>query len=271
VFRPYSAGVPPSNASDRDHRLHQEWDPAILDALAENDFYASYKRRLRELQAPRTGGRHLDVGAGSGQAALLLSAEWGVDVVAVDRSARMVRLAASRGLPHVVIADAHHLPFAAASFDGVSADRVLQHLDDAEAALDQLIRVLRPGGRLVLADPDYDMQALDIEDQELARRVLRYRADVMVRNGASAHRQAGRLVERRFEDVAVEARTIVVRRPGDVDNVLGLRGWAHHAVSRGHLPASEAERFVRQFDRAAAAGRLTYALTFLLTSGRAPG
>jgi ubiquinone/menaquinone biosynthesis C-methylase UbiE len=262
--------MPQSNASDRDHAPHQEWDPAVLDALAENDFYASYKRRLRELQAPRTGSRHLDVGAGSGQAALQLSAECGVDVVALDRSARMVRLAASRGLSHVVIADAHRLPFATASFDGVSADRVLQHLDDPEAALDQLVRVLRPGGRLVLADPDYDMQTLEIEDQDLARRVLRYRADVMVRNGASAHRQAGRLVDRRFEEVEVEARTIVVRRPGDVDNVLGLRGWAHHAVGRGYLPASEAERFVRQFDRSVTAGRLTYALTFVLTSGRAP-
>lgn len=256
--------------SDRGRTPHQEWDDAVLDALAENQFYASYKRRLRELLAPQPRGRHLDVGAGSGRAARQLSAEYNVDVVALDRSARMGHLAASRGLPHVVVADAHRLPFAAGSFDGVSADRVLQHLDDPEAALDELVRVLRAGGRLVLADPDYDLQALEIEDQDLARRVLRYRADVMVRNGAFAHRQAGCLIDRRFEEVEVEARAIVVRRPDDVDNVLMVRDWAHHAVGRGHLPLSEAERFVRQFDQSVAAGKLTYVLTFLLTSGRAP-
>jgi len=260
----------PSNYNDRRHSPHQEWDAAVLDALAENDFYASYKRRIRELLTPQPGGWYLDVGAGSGQAAMQLSAEYGVNVVALDRSSRMGRLVASRGLPHVVVADAHRLPFAAGFFDGVSADRVLQHLDDPETALDELVRVLRAGGRLVLADPDYDLQALEIEDQHLARRVLRYRADVMVRNGACAHRQAGRLIDRRFEDVAVEARTIVVRRPDALDNVLMLRSWAHHAVGRGHLPLSEADRFVRQFDQSVATGKLTYVLTFLLTSGAMP-
>lgn len=259
-----------SDDTDRGRARYQEWDDTVLDALAENDFYASYKSRLRELLMPQPGSRYLDVGAGTGRAAMQLAAEYGVDVVALDRSARMARLTASRGLPHVVMADAHHLPFAAGAFDGVSADRVLQHLDDPEAALDELVRVLRAGGRLVLADPDYDLQALEIEDQDLARRILRYRADVMVRNGASAHRQAGRLADRWFEEIDVEARTMVIRRPDVVDNVLMLRDWAHHAVGRGCLPLSEAERFVRQFDQSVAAGKLTYVLTFLLTSGRAP-
>jgi ubiquinone/menaquinone biosynthesis C-methylase UbiE len=258
------------NDTDRSHVQQQEWDGAVLDSLAKNDFYASYKSRLRELLTPQSGRLYLDVGAGTGRAAAQLSAEYGVQVVALDRSARMGRLAASRGLPHVVVADAYRLPFAAGSFDGVSADRVLQHLDDPEAVLDELVRVLRPGGRLVLADPDYDLQALEIEDQDLARRILRYRADVMVRNGAYAHRQAGHLVDRGFEEIDVEARTMVVRRPDIVDNVLMLRDWAHHAVDRGHLPSSEAERFVLQFDQSVASGKLTYVLTFLLTSGRAP-
>jgi SAM-dependent methyltransferase len=259
-----------STTSDGCPTAHKEWDGAVLDELAEHDFYASYKRRLRELLAPQPGSRHLDVGAGTGLAAMQLSAEYGVDVVVLDCCTRMARLAASRGLSHVAVADVHHLPFGAGSFDGVFADRVLQHVDDAEVALDELARVLRGGGRVVLADPDYDLQALEIEDQELARRILRYRADVMIRNGASAHRQAGRLVDRRFEEVEVEARTLVVRRPDVVDNVLMLRDWAHHALGRGQLALRDAERFVRQFDRAVAAGKLTYILTFLLTSGRAP-
>jgi ubiquinone/menaquinone biosynthesis C-methylase UbiE len=249
---------------------HQEWDASVLDALAVDDFYASYKSRIRELLRPRGGGRYLDVGSGSGQAATRFSADHPVEVVALDRSLRISRLADSRGVPNVLVADAHQLPFVSECFDGVYADRVFQHLDHPETALDELTRVVRPGGRLVLADPDYDLQALEIEDQELARRILRYRADVMVRNGALAHRQAARLVDRAFEEIEVEARTVVVRRPNAIDNVLTLRGWAHHAVGRGHLPTSEAERFIRQFDRSVRDGKLTYVLTFLLTSASKP-
>ncbi|MFI6817583.1 methyltransferase domain-containing protein [Nonomuraea sp. NPDC050328] len=259
--------MPESDDSGQVCSPHQEWDPLVLDALAADDFYASYKKRIRELLRPRSGGRYLDVGSGSGEAAIRFLAGHPVELVALDRSLRMSRLAKSRGVPNALAADAHLLPFASASFDGVYADRVFQHLDQPDIALAESARVLRPGGRLVLADPDYDLQALEIEDQELARRILRYRADEMVRNGALAHRQAARLVDLGFDDIGVEARTVVVRRPDVLDNVLNLRDWAHHAVGRGRLPVGDAERFVRQFDRAARDGKLTYVLTFLLTSG----
>src|SRR5258706_11973126 len=110
--------MPTSNDSNRSPSPRQEWDSEVLDALADHDFYASYKSRLRELLAPRPGSRYLDVGAGSGQAARRFCTEYGVDVVAIDRSAAMGRLAAVRGVRHIVVADAHQLPFAARSFDG---------------------------------------------------------------------------------------------------------------------------------------------------------
>jgi SAM-dependent methyltransferase len=44
------------------------------------------------------------------------------------------------------VADAESLPFEDASFDGVWADRTFQHLTDPERALDELVRVTRPGG-----------------------------------------------------------------------------------------------------------------------------
>jgi len=41
---------------------------------------------------------------------------------------------------------------------------------------------------VVVVDPDYDTQVVDVEDQTLARRVLRFRADRLLRNGTLAHR-----------------------------------------------------------------------------------
>lgn len=243
----------------------------VLDKVAAEPFYAAYKQRLQELLHPAAGGLFLEVGAGTGDAALALRSRWKAEVVAVDSSLTMIAQARTRGPAHAVVADGHQLPFGADRFDGAWADRVLQHVARPDRVLDELLRVVRPGGRIALADPDYDTQVLDIDDQELARRVLRFRADILLRNGTLAHRHAGLLASRGLDDITVEARTLVVRDPSAVDNVMGLRTWAHTAASRGHLELRDADRFVVQCDEAVRTGHFTYAVTFFLTAGTLPG
>ncbi|MFF1907238.1 methyltransferase domain-containing protein [Kitasatospora sp. NPDC058218] len=241
----------------------------VLDTLDDHPFYAAYKARLRELLHARPGDRFLDIGAGTGDSVQGMAREYGSTVAAIDRSTTMARHAHARGLAHVAVADAHHLPFRDASFDGAWADRVLQHVADPEQVLTEMLRVIRPGGRIALADPDYDTQVLDIADQELARRVLRFRADVQLRHGTLAHRHAGLLARRGLLDVSTEARTLVVRDPREADNCLGLRTWARTAAEHGHLTRTEAEQFTGQFDEAVRSGRFTYAVTFFLTAATA--
>lgn len=200
-----------------------EW-VEVLDRLSAEPFYAAYKQRLQEFLRAEPGGLFLEVGAGTGNAAVALRSRWGgAEVVAVDSSLTMIAQARDRGVPRGVVADGHRLPFAAGQFDGAWADRVLQHVVEPGRVLDDLLRVVRPGGRVALADPDYDTQVLDINDQELARRVLRFRADAGLRNGALAHRHAGLLAARGLHDITAEARTLVVRDPLAADHVMGLR------------------------------------------------
>lgn len=90
----------------------------------------------------------LEVGCGPGDFAALVAAETGAEVVAVDVSPRMVELARSGGVD-ARIGDVQELPFGDATFDVAVAGWMLYHVPDLGRGLDELARVLRPGGRLV--------------------------------------------------------------------------------------------------------------------------
>lgn len=120
----------------------------------------------RSVWLPTTDGRHptcealnairhahpsrvLEIGCGTGEfAARLVDAFPETRVTAVDTSPRMVELASMRGLA-ARVADVQELPFADESFDVVAALWVLYHVRDLERGLDEIRRVLRPGGTLV--------------------------------------------------------------------------------------------------------------------------
>lgn len=97
----------------------------------------------------------IDVACGTGSVAVELVRRYGCTVVGVDQSADMLaagrRRVAVAGLADCITlldARAEALPFAAASFDGLTFTYLLRYVDDPEATLRELARVVRPGGRI---------------------------------------------------------------------------------------------------------------------------
>lgn len=103
----------------------------------------------RVLEAARHE-RILDLAAGTAvsTAEYARSGAW---CVAADFSLGMLRSGAHRDVPKVA-ADAFHLPFADDSFDAVTVSFGLRNMDDTVAALREMCRVVRPGGRLVICE-----------------------------------------------------------------------------------------------------------------------
>jgi demethylmenaquinone methyltransferase/2-methoxy-6-polyprenyl-1,4-benzoquinol methylase len=89
----------------------------------------------------------LDVATGTGAVAAELARETGCSVVGLDQSAEMLAEAGRRVPPRVslVRGDAEHLPFADASFDGLTFTYLLRYVDDPGTTLRELARVVRPG------------------------------------------------------------------------------------------------------------------------------
>ncbi len=137
-------------------------DPEHYDAFArayahENEtglFNAHYARpAVLDLLGDVAGRRILDAGCGHGPIAADLL-DRGAEVSGFDASPAMVALARERLGPDVpvLVADlTETLPYATGEFDDVVAALVLHYLEDWSGSLAELHRVLRPGGRLVLA------------------------------------------------------------------------------------------------------------------------
>ena len=134
---------------------------STLKHLREHWWDDAFTAFLEETLRPRPGKRILDVGSGTGTAEISLARLrvsqmqlFGVDLV-VER----VREAhvATRGINARVgyaAADACRLPFAADSFDSTYCVAVLQHIRDLQGALGEISRVTRPGGRVLIVEPD---------------------------------------------------------------------------------------------------------------------
>ena len=99
------------------------------------------------------GAHILEVGCGPGLSTSLLAAK-GYRAIGVDLSTLFLRHGGQRGRVPLVAADAESLPFPSASFDAVVGFEFIEHVADVPAVLSELIRVLAPGGILLLHSPN---------------------------------------------------------------------------------------------------------------------
>lgn len=236
-----------------------------LDTMADWPFVRAYKLRTIELLKLGPGQRVLDVGCGTGHDTLTLSETAGGDGLAVglDASAVMLNVAKARG-GSFVRGDARRLPFGDRCFDAARADRVLQHVASPETALAELARVVRPGGRMVVIDPDQETLVAEVPDQALARRVKDFRRDRNLCNGDLGHRLPRLFRRHGLVDVECEAATLVLTDPRDA---FGFTTWARLMYDEGLLTAAELESWEAGLDDIARAGDFLYAVTFFIVSG----
>jgi SAM-dependent methyltransferase len=134
---------------------------ATLKHLRDRWWDASFTQFLQDTLQPRAGNRILDVGCGAGKAEVSLGG-LGLSQVTwfgIDRIHARVHAAAEAAASHniravLATADASHLPFASDSFDSTFAVAVLQHIKDLDAAVREFARVTKPGGRVLVVEPD---------------------------------------------------------------------------------------------------------------------
>ena len=244
---------------------------AYLDRLATSDLGRAYKQRMLDALDLRAGHSVLDLGCGPGTdlEALAQAVTPAGTVIGIDHDQDMVDAALTRTTGQAAVevrhADVHGLPMADHTADRARTDRVLQHVADPSAALDEIRRVLRPGGRLVMGEPDWETLTVDHPDSNLTRAYTRHVAERVVRN-AGIGRQLTRLAtESGFTVPEVIPVTPVFRDLRVADKILGLERTSRRAVEAGYFSDQEAETWLRRLTQ----GPFFAAVTFYIVVAEA--
>jgi ubiquinone/menaquinone biosynthesis C-methylase UbiE len=245
-----------------------------LDAVHSQDAVRAYKEQTYELLDLHPGDRVIDVGCGAGDDVLAMARFVGPNgrVVGMDASETMIeesrRRSSGLGLPvEFVAGDAHNLDFAVGSFDAARADRVFQHLKDPEKALAELVRITRPGGRIVVTDPDWGALIVDGPDRETTQAVLD-EIVASIRNPWMGRRLLGLFQRAGLAGVAPIVRATLIPDFPLADHVFHLSETVSRLRTRGTITSEAATRWIKGLETAHAERRFCCSLTAFTIVGR---
>jgi SAM-dependent methyltransferase len=191
---------------------HQETyrrNEAYAEFLANWDanFYAKYADALRP---PRDGARVLDVGCGAGQVVGRLT-QAGYEAYGVDVSEPNIERA-RKFSDRCQFYDGKHLPFPDAHFASVGALNVLEHVEEPEAFIQELVRVTEKGGRVVISSPNF-LRVLGFRDYHPKMRGLKHKLQNWRRL-----RQKARQMRTSTSEVRFDRMTPIVKEPFTPDD-----------------------------------------------------
>ncbi|QIS01181.1 methyltransferase domain-containing protein [Nocardia brasiliensis] len=235
-------------------------------------------RRLRtwahDALALRPGEHAVDIGSGTGSEVLAFAEVVGAEGAAVgvepDPSllAAAERRAAQTGSPAKFHSgDAYGLPFGADSFDAALCERVFQHLTAPARAANEIARVLRPGGRVVVVDSDWGTAIVHPGERSVVREVI----DTLISattNPFSGRRLPGQLTKAGLviEDIGshalVQDRTVGA---GSLVNRISAM-----AVARGVITDEQRDRLLDDLAEGAASGDIHLSVTMFAVLAHKP-
>ncbi len=267
---------PRSEFIDVDHASSPQGYVECMDAQHGMDFIQMYKRRARTLLDLQPGLRVLDVGSGTGEDACeiarLVAPTGGV--IGLDYSQTMVDEAQQRcqdlHLPaKFVQGDARRLSFADNTFDRCYASKTFQHLPDPQQALAEMIRVTRPGGLMLIVDPDHGTHLLDTPYPAVTERFFHFRASG-IRQPGIAHQMYALCKDQGLIDIQVEPLTWISTDYEQVHPLLRFVEGMRLAQEHGIVTREEAESWIAHVEESASNGRFFHAITYFITLARKP-
>lgn len=259
-----------SASSDEFVRFMDAFRPQDTDNL---QGYSPYRIIAAFLQI-HEGDQLLDVGCGTGGAVRAMAQLVGNRgrVIGIDSSNTMISEAHRRTQnPYLsveyVVGDAHTLPFPENSFNGCFSIGSFEVLDNPLRVLAEMIRVIKPGGRIAINGSDMGLWAIDSSHRDVSRKLLNFVSDHET-NGWLG-RQLPRLYkEYGLTEVTIVPHTSIIPRYELLKPWFDQ--WLDNAQVAGVVTAAERTEWVEELEQRSLAGLFFAAITVLYVSGCKP-
>lgn len=216
----------------------------------------------------------LDAGCGLGCDAIRMAAIVGKTghVTGIDLSERFIAIAEAKakgaGLQvSFRTGDVRKLPFPDASFDAIRSQLILQILDNPGEVLDEMIRMLRPDGRLLSIEPDWETFVTDPGSRDTARKFFRFCADQFP-DGSIGRKLYRYFRERDLNDVVVHPEPLVLHDFSLAAKMMNMEQFLAAAQEEGVIPREEVAAWISELKDADAKGQFTFAGMMFAVAGR---
>jgi SAM-dependent methyltransferase len=240
----------------------------MLDLHARNSGVRRLRRWAHDALGAKSGERAVDVGAGTGSEThvLAMAVGPGGEATGVEPNPGLREVAGRRSAAaRFVDGDATALPFEDRSVDLVWCERVFQYLSDPGLAAREIARILRPGGRVALADTDWGTMILHPGEPAVAEAVARATLRAAA-NPYSGRKLAGQLTAAglRVEDIGSQA----LVHDHQNFNWPFVRMLADVAEAAGEITSSQREAFLDALRAGGDTGALHMSVTMYAVIAR---
>lgn len=237
----------------------------------------SLKMSSYEAMRIQIGHKALDLGCGPATDTLALGGLVGAtgQVIGVDYDLAMLAEAHQRteqaGMANWVAhqqADAAALPFSDGYFDASRSERLFQHLPDPKQALSEMVRVTKPGGWIVILDPDWGSLSIDTPETDIERRFTRFIADKSIHNGYSGRTLSRLFKQHGLDNVQFQAFSVTVNSNALFRQSIQADRTEQDAVASGILTSEELRLWRAAQEQADSDGVFWASVSLFLVSGQ---
>lgn len=213
---------------------------------------SKYKQRTYELMKIRYGDRVLDVGCGPATDTILLAPLVGKNgqVVGVDNDKEQIIQANQKAIDAEVdqwvvhyLADGHQLPFDSNFFNSVRSERVFQYSSRSNQLLQEMIRVTKSGGWVVVFDTDWSTMTVDTDLIDIEQKIKKFHVEKAIINGYAGRQLYRMFLQSGLQDIYIEMAPTYVTDYQISQQVTWLDLTEKSALEAGVISQQELEKW----------------------------